>query len=73
MAQIAQNHTTSVPLADQMAVANRMADLQWQINFTQIKLNSFRNHQNDEWVHLKALNDAAKAELKDLATVFDDP
>jgi len=38
MAQLAQNPTAMVPLADQLAVASRIADLQWQINFTQIKL-----------------------------------
>ena len=72
MAQLAQNPTTLVPLADQLAVANRIADLQWQINFTQIKLNGFRNQDNDEWKHLQSLNKAAKAELKDLTTVFRD-
>ncbi len=73
MAQLAQNPTTVVPLADQLAVANRIADLQWQINFTQIKLNGFRNQDNDESKHLQSLNKAAKAELKDLTTVFRDP
>ena len=73
MAQLAQNPTTLMPLADQLAVASRIADLQWQINFTQIKLNGFRNQDNDEWKHLQSLNKAAKAELKDLTTVFRDP
>lgn len=73
MAHLAQKQTHSVSLANELAVASRIADLQWQINFTQIKLNRFRNHNNDEWTHLKTLNKAAKAELKDLTTVFDDP
>lgn len=67
------NRAIEIPLKEQVAVANRMSDLQWQINFTQIKLNHWRQHENADWEHLKALNDAAKAELKDLSTVFKDP
>jgi len=72
MAQLLRE-TIPVPLEEQLAMASRMADLQWQINFTQIKLNGFRNKENDEWKHLKSLQNAAKAELKDLTTVFNDP
>jgi len=73
MAQIAQKSTVSVPLKDQLAVASRMADLQWQINFTEIKLNRWKQPQDADWAKLKSMNKAAKAELKDLTTVFHDP
>jgi len=73
MAQLLQDRVVSVPWKDQLAIANRMADLQWQINFTQIKLNRWKQPENAEWTRLKSMNKAAKAELKDLTTVFNDP
>jgi len=73
MAQLLQDRVVSVPWKDQLAIANRMADLQWQINFTQIKLNRWKQPENAEWTRLKSMNKAAKAELKDLMTVFQDP
>ena len=73
MAMLLENKADTVPLKDQLAVANRMADLQWQINFTQIKLNRWKQPENLDWAHLKSLNSAAKAELSDLSTVFCSP
>jgi len=73
MAQLLRDAGNPVSLADQLAVTNRMADLQWQINFTEIKLNRWKQPENADWAKLKSLNSAAKAELKDLATVFEDP
>ena len=73
MAQALQE--TDIPVSSdvQLAVANRMADLQWQINFTQIKLNRWKEAKNADWVKLNKMNKAARAELKDLSTVFHAP
>jgi len=73
MAQLLKYQTNPVPWHDQAAIANRIADLQWQINFSQIKLNRWKDQENAEWNRLKSLNKAAKAELKDLTAVFQDP
>ena len=73
MAEILQETDIPVSLDVQLEVANRMADLQWQINFTQIKLNCWKQAENADWAKLKAMNKAAKAELKDLSTVFRAP
>ena len=73
MAQAQKEMDIPVSLDIDRAVANRMADLQWQINFTQIKLNRWKNAENADWGKLKAMNKAARAELKDLSTVFHAP
>ena len=73
MAQAQKEMDIPVSLDIDRAVANRMADLQWQINFTQIKLNRWKNAENADWGKLKAMNKAARAELKDLSKVFHAP
>ena len=73
MAQAQKEMDIPMSLGIDRAVANRMADLQWQINFTQIKLNRGKNAENADWGKLKAMNKAARAELKDLSTVFHTP
>ena len=73
MAEILQETDIPVSLDVQLEVANRMADLQWQINFTQIKLNHWKPAENADWVKLNKMNKAARAELKDLSTVFHAP
>ena len=73
MAEILQETDIPVSLDVQLEVANRMADLQWQINFTQIKLNRWKEAENADWVKLNKMNKAARAELKDLSTVFHAP
>ena len=73
MAQAQKEMDIPMSLDIDRAVANRMADLQWQINFTQIKLNRWKNAENADWRKLKAMNKAARAELKDLSTVFHAP
>ena len=73
MAQAQKEMDIPMSLDIDRAVANRMADLQWQINFTQIKLNRWKNAENADWGKLKAMNKAARAELKDISTVFHAP
>ena len=73
MAQALQETDIPVSMDVQLAVANRMADLQWQINFTQIKLNRWKEAENADWVKFNKMNKAARAELKDLSTVFHAP
>lgn len=73
MTQALEEMDIPVALDVQLAVANRMSDLQWQINFTQIKLNGWKQAENADWGKLQAMNNAAKAELKDLSTVFHAP
>jgi len=57
---------SDLPWKKQAVILNRMADLQWQINFTQMKLKRWTNLDNGAWTYLQSLNRAAKAELKDL-------
>ncbi len=44
----------------------RVADLEWQIQFTQIQLNRWHALENGSWKSLKALQKAAKSELNSL-------
>jgi|GEM_PF-5830827 len=46
-----------------------MADLEWQIRFTQMKLNLWRDLDNGKWDTLKQLNKDAKRELNWLKAV----
>ncbi|CAM3802386.1 hypothetical protein [Litorimonas haliclonae] len=48
------------------SVKQRVADLEWQIRFTQIQLNRWHALENGSWTSLKALQKAAKSELNSL-------
>lgn len=54
---------TLAKVQDQVPASKRVADLEWRIKFTQMKLNNWRGLENGNWTHLKSLNDAARAEL----------
>lgn len=44
----------------------RIADLEWQIRFTQIQLNRWRALEDSGWTSLEALQKTAKQELNTL-------
>ncbi|NNE59129.1 MAG: hypothetical protein HKN36_13560 [Hellea sp.] len=46
----------------------RIADLEWRIKFTQMKLNLWHDLDNGEWTRLKELHEAAVHELRQLNT-----
>lgn len=48
------------------SVKKRMADLKWQIQFTQIQLNRWHALENGRWTSLKSLQKSAKLELQSL-------
>jgi len=43
-------------------VSKERADLEWQLKFSKMKLNKWRDLENDNWVHLKEFH-AEKQEL----------
>jgi hypothetical protein len=47
-------------------VKKRVADLEWQIRFTQIHLNRWRALENSGWTSLETLQKSAKQELNSL-------
>jgi len=57
-------------LREQSTSPQQISDLEWRIKFTQMKLNMWRNLENDRWSHLEKLRDCAKAELLQLARVY---
>jgi hypothetical protein len=47
----------------QSLVSKNIADLQWQIKFTQMKLNHWDEPENCKWMNLVRLQEHAKREL----------
>lgn len=47
-------------------IQKRVADLEWQIRFTQIHLNRWRGLEDSSWTSLEALQKSAKQELNHL-------
>jgi len=41
-----------------------ISDLEWQVKFTKMKLNRWRDLNNDRWTHLEDLHKQAKQQLK---------
>jgi len=42
-----------------------IADLEWQVKFTKMKLGLWRDLENDKWSHLEAMHKQAKKDLKE--------
>lgn len=47
----------------QSRVSKHVADLQWQIRFTQMKLNQWQEQENCRWMNLVQLQEHAKRQL----------
>lgn len=47
----------------QAAILKRMSDLEWQINFAEMKLKRWHALDNGQWSHLKDMQTLASAEL----------
>ena len=50
----------------QRAPTKTIADLEWQVRFTQMKLNAWRDSDDLAWKRLKALNEEASSKLAKL-------
>ena len=50
----------------QRMCTKQIADLEWQVKFTQMKLNLWRDLENGQWTALKELHETAKTELRQL-------
>ena len=50
----------------QRAPTQAIADLEWQVRFTQMKLNAWKDAEDTAWKRLKTLNAQARKELSRL-------
>jgi hypothetical protein len=48
------------------ACTKQIADLEWQVKFTQMKLNLWRDLENGQWTALKEMHEMAKSELRQI-------
>jgi len=62
----AMNNRTAQVKGYSSNVSKRIADLKWQINFTQIQLNRWHALENGKWTSLKIMQKTAKLELTSL-------
>jgi len=51
---------------DQAKLERRLEDLEWQLNYANMKLHNWRNLENGDWVSLLNMRDHARKCLKDL-------
>ncbi|NNC37081.1 MAG: hypothetical protein EX271_08665 [Acidimicrobiales bacterium] len=51
----------------QTRVSQHVADLQWQIKFTQMKLNQWPEQESCRWMNLVRMQEQAKRELSAVA------
>lgn len=54
---------TLASLKREKPVSKALADLEWRLKFSEMKLNSWSDLENDKWVHLKEFQASTKAEL----------
>ena len=56
-------HFTRAGLHKAKPVSKERADLEWQLKFSQMKLNKWTDLENASWVHLKEFHTAKQAQL----------
>ena len=47
-----------------------IADLEWRVKFTQMKLNLWRDLENDQWLKLDTMHKLAKKELREQKKLY---
>lgn len=62
------NTATHMPHCISRRVSKRIADLQWRITFTQMKLNHWQEQENCRWQVLVGMQEQAKRELRAVAS-----
>lgn len=54
---------TRAGLHKRKPISQEIADLEWQLKFSEMKLNKWTDLENDKWVHLKDFHATRKAKL----------